>query len=147
MSFSDLTRSLTTLPPSSTVTSSSSIPTSSSTSRAASYTPTPVIPSTTASLGPSGVPGNSIAAYESGQAAKLSNSSGGGPDLGLALGLGLGLGIAALLAVFATLFVVRQRRSQRAEFDQRADKIKSTMSDIQTRQVDAAQPARQLAEE
>ncbi|GAA5820748.1 hypothetical protein JCM11251_003139 [Rhodosporidiobolus azoricus] len=136
MSFSDMTRSFTSIPPSSTY-----VPTRSSSSSLtpSSYTPTPVIPSTTASLGPSGVPGYVIAGVESaaGEAAKLSGSggasqsSGGGANQGLALGLGLGLGIAALLSILAALFVVRQRRAQRADFDKRAQAIRATMANVE----------------
>lgn len=96
MSFSDLTRSYSTFP---------------SVSQTASLriSIAPVVVSTSASEGPSNIPGSSIAAgltnaAARGTAAALSTSSAassqsGGINSDLALGLGLGLGISALLAI------------------------------------------------
>ncbi|CEQ42477.1 SPOSA6832_04292 [Sporobolomyces salmonicolor] len=123
MSFSDLTRSYTTF-------SSISQP-------SATYYSAPAI-TTTAFQGASGIPGYSIAAADAStlsSAASAGGSSGGrvgrgGVDTGLALGLGLGLGIAVLLAAIAGLFVVRERRAARADFEKRARAIRSTMDSI-----------------
>ncbi|BGP02484.1 hypothetical protein NBRC10513v2_006130 [Rhodotorula toruloides] len=133
MSFSDLTRSYTTFP--------SLSPTFTSSPR-----PSPVSPSSTAQTGASNIPGYSIAAGETTRApasavtsaasvGSVSAAGGGGRvDEGLALGLGLGLGLAALIAVLAAVFVVRQRKAQREEFDRRAEGIKATMSQVQVRE-------------
>ncbi|GAA5862989.1 hypothetical protein JCM8547_003641 [Rhodosporidiobolus lusitaniae] len=141
MSFSDLTRSVTTFPPAS---STSLLPSSSSSSSQslssipASYSPTPVIASTSARVVSSYVPplASEVAASES---AASSGTGGGGVDEGLALGLGIGLGLAVLLGVLAALFVVRSRRNQRKAFDQRAQQIRATMDNVkgerETRQV------------
>ncbi|BGO91888.1 hypothetical protein NBRC10512_007679 [Rhodotorula toruloides] len=129
MSFSDLTRSYTTFP--------SLSPTFTSSPR-----PSPISPSSTAQTGASNIPGYSIAAGETTRAPSASAvvgsasaaQGGGRVDEGLALGLGLGLGLAALVAVLAAVFVVRQRKAQREEFDRRAEGIKATMSQVQERE-------------
>ncbi|GAA5875410.1 hypothetical protein JCM1840_003150 [Sporobolomyces johnsonii] len=133
MSLSDLTRSYTNFP-------SISQP-------SPTYYSAPAI-TITAIQGASGIPGYSIAAAEAtslGAAASASGSSSGGAghggvDTGLALGLGLGLGLAVLLAVVAGIFVVRQRRATRADFDKRAQAIRSAMDSI-SRKEDGTEPA------
>ncbi|BGP16710.1 hypothetical protein JCM10213_009127 [Rhodosporidiobolus nylandii] len=134
MSFSDLTRSLTTFPPSPVAAPTSSSFTSSSAyppSVYGSYSPTPVVPATTASLGSSNVPGSSIAALEASEAASRQGSGEkGGVDVGLAAGLGAGLGIAAVLATLAAVFVVHSRRAQKKSFDQRKEVIEERMREI-----------------
>ncbi|GAA5843573.1 hypothetical protein JCM9279_000797 [Rhodotorula babjevae] len=144
MSLSDLTRSYTTFPtPSSTpVVAQASSPSSSQTPPSSySYTPrTSSVTWSMASEGPSNIPGLSIAAGSTAvvqQAASSSPSSspGGGVD-GLALGLGLGLGLGALLTVLAVVFIFRQRKSQRADFEQRAEVIRAKMEAAQSKQGD-----------
>ncbi|GAA5894587.1 hypothetical protein JCM5296_002896 [Sporobolomyces johnsonii] len=129
MSLSDLTRSYTNFP-------SISQP-------SPTYYSAPAI-TTTAFQGASGIPGYSIAAAEATSLGASGSSSGsaghGGVDTGLALGLGLGLGLAVLLAVVAGIFVVRQRRATRADFDKRAQAIRSAMDSI-SRKEDGTEPA------
>ncbi|GAA5925768.1 uncharacterized protein JCM15063_005112 [Sporobolomyces koalae] len=126
MSLSDLTRSYTTFP-----------------SRSQTATPTvqlsPIVPSSTAREGASNVPGYSIAAGHTnpaslGTAAALAtpastSSAGrsGGVNEGLALGLGLGLGISAVLVAIFAVFVLRTRKSQKADFERRAQVIRDTV--------------------
>ncbi|GAA6063337.1 hypothetical protein JCM10212_003923 [Sporobolomyces blumeae] len=125
MSLSDLTRSYTTFP-----------------SISQSRTLSPVAVTTSASEGPSNVPGYSIAASaarlaSSNLASAVTSSAGplatttkGGDGFhdGLALGLGLGLGLCTLVALFVTVFVLKTRKRTRREFEHRADKIRETMA-------------------
>ncbi|BGP40543.1 hypothetical protein JCM10450v2_004538 [Rhodotorula kratochvilovae] len=134
MSLSDLTRSYTTFPtPFATSGSADASRSSSSMSTPTSYAYTPRVGTTSysyASKGASNVPGSSIAAGETALAASGTPTAAGRGarvDDGLALGLGLGLGLGALLTVLAILFVFRQRKAQRADFEQRAGVIKAKM--------------------
>jgi len=117
-----------------------------------------------ASEGPSNIPGLSIAAgstavVKSAASSSAASSPAGGVD-GLALGLGLGLGLGALLTVLvrlslslspaqllsvaradaaparpqAVVFIFRQRKSQRADFEQRAEVIRAKMEAVQSKQ-------------
>ncbi|GAA5896749.1 hypothetical protein JCM8208_007076 [Rhodotorula glutinis] len=144
MSLSDLTRSYTTFPtPSSTpaVAQASSPASSQTTPSSYSYTPrTASVTWSMASEGPSNIPGMSIAAgstavVHSAVASSPASSSGGGVD-GLALGLGLGLGLGALLTVLAVALIFRQRKSQRADFEQRAEVIRAKMQAAHSKQGD-----------
>ncbi|GAA5833401.1 hypothetical protein JCM3766R1_005492 [Sporobolomyces carnicolor] len=132
MSFSDLTRSYSTFP---------------SVSQTASLriSIVPVVVSTSASEGPSNIPGSSIAAgltnaAARGTAAALSTSSAassqsGGINSDLALGLGLGLGISALLAICGVIFVLKSRKAQKADFERRAEVIRDTVETAKARPV------------
>ncbi|GAA5935845.1 hypothetical protein JCM3775_007346 [Rhodotorula graminis] len=143
MSLSDLTRSYTTFPtPSSTP---ALAPASSSQTPPSTYSYTPRTASPTwsmASEGPSNIPGLSIAAgstavvHTAASSSPTSSSAGGGRVDGLALGLGLGLGLGSLLTVLAIVFVFRQRKSQRADFEQRAGVIRAKMDAAQNTQGD-----------
>ncbi|GJN90932.1 hypothetical protein Rhopal_003946-T1 [Rhodotorula paludigena] len=165
MSFSDLTRSYTTAPPSfspSSVALSSSRSSSSLTaapSAAASSSSAvrpPLSVSLTAARGPSNIAGYSIAAGETALhsapesssaagVAKLSTPEGGaqGVDQGLALGLGLGLGLGTLLTLLGVYFIFRQRRVQKQEFEQRARRIRATVDGIEARRGEEAPTMRE----
>ncbi|GAA6056287.1 hypothetical protein JCM3770_006758 [Rhodotorula araucariae] len=130
MSFSDLTRSYTTFPtPYTTSVSPSTSRSSSSSMSAASYAYTPRVTMTTysyASKGASNVPGSRIAAGETALPHAASSGTGAVND-SLALGLGLGLGLGALLTVLAVLYIFRQRKAQRTDFEHRAEVIRAKM--------------------
>ncbi|GAA6039488.1 hypothetical protein JCM8097_009577 [Rhodosporidiobolus ruineniae] len=143
MSFSDLTRSLTTTPtpssPAPTSRSSSSVSSLSLFTTPSSRSAASIAASVSARTGPSNIAGYSIAAGETavasasptglepGSSSAVSNES-------VALGVGLGLGLAALLSILAALFVVRQRRAQRASFDRRAEVIRGTMQEVERKE-------------
>ncbi|GAA5983780.1 hypothetical protein JCM10908_005924 [Rhodotorula pacifica] len=107
------------------------------------YSHTSLSISTTASEGPSNVPGNSIAASRaaasaSSAAAAASSSAAPGKSssssLGLALGLGLGLGLLLLLGMLSGMYIIRQRRIQRLTFAKRASRIQQTMRSVDERE-------------
>ncbi|GAA6005933.1 uncharacterized protein JCM10292_005618 [Rhodotorula paludigena] len=164
MSFSDLMRSYTTAPPSfspssvasSFSRSSSSLTAAPSAASSSSVVRPPLSVSLTAARGPSNIAGYSIAAGETAYlpapesssaagVAKLATPEGSaqGVNQGLALGLGLGLGLGTLLALLGVYFIFRQRRVQKQEFEQRAQRIRATVDGIEARRGEEAPTMRE----